>query len=347
MTENSDEKPLIWIVDSDRTPMAQSLEAFADWADAAYHGPDDEPDWAEPPEAVFFSAEMRGGAAGATFARLADAAGGVPLIAVARLRSLAQAVSFFRAGACDYLSLPLDGDDLRERFEAAMLRAAQSGLDNVMVELEPVDRDPGEISLSLYPSTHPESGDMPAAEEDDILARLDGEVFATAEAPITPEPSENDDIEPVDGLPIPTLWEELPCGLLVYDSAGNLVFSNTLGLDLFGHATLAELQDVLENRRAEFKAYAANHKPLADNHWPQVLAAKTRTARSAVISIEKPDKRRAWLRVDCLPHLFDGAISRLSMTIVNLTGELPPLAPPEAAPSAKRARAAAKGKRRK
>jgi hypothetical protein len=111
----------------------------------------------------------------------------------------------------------------------------------------------------------------------------------------------------------------------VFDSLGNLVFSNNAGLELFGRDTLAGLQDALENSLSAFAAHGLNNKPFPDNQWPHILAVKTRTARSAVVSVETGDKRRAWLRIDCQPHLADGKIARLSMTAVNLTGELPPL----------------------
>lgn len=347
------DKPLIWLLDSERTPMARYLEVFDDWADTIHVPQEESPDWDNPPDAIFFSAECKGGAAGEWFASLSRAAGGIPLLAVARLRSLAQAVAFFRAGAIDYLSLPLEEDDARERLAAALERSAQLAMQGVMVELESLDQDPGEISLSLLPTEVP-------VQDEDILAQLpgNGAVPVSEPEPTTPplvataatlSHHADDDVEPVavDGLPIPSLWEELPCGLLVFDSNGNMVFSNSLGLELFGYESLAELQEALDNRRAEFAAYGANGKPMPDNQWPHVLSAKTRTARSAVISIEKPDKRRVWLRIDCMPHLSEAKISRLSMTLVNLTGELPSLAQPSPSAPTKREKGKQKGKRKK
>lgn len=373
-----DAKPYLWLLDSERKPLADYLDLFADWADVVYIGPGQVvPDWDEQPDAVFFSAEIAGGVHGSLFAELSGEAGNVPLLAIAKLRSLSQAVSFFRAGATDYLSLPLDGDELQERLNAALEKAARMAINGMMVQFESVAPDAGEISVSLRTAT--------AVEDDDILAHLPesadsvnnaeptesvmSEIPETVPAaaprqaepppmPVCVEPETEDaspaaeeEPETVDGLPIPTLWEELPCGLLVFDSDGNLVFSNSLGLDLFGFSSLAELEDALECRREEFKAYGANHKPLPDNQWPQVLALKSRVARAAVLSVEKRDKHRLWLRIDCLPHLSDGKINRLTMTIVNMTGELPPLVltTPSAAPplSVKRPKAKARGRRRK
>ena len=361
----TDARPYLWILDSSHKPLADSLDVFESWADIAYlDGERERLDWSVPPDAIFFSAEISGGAAGEAFASLVAAAADTPLLAVARLRSLAQAVAFFRAGATDYLSLPLDKDEARDRLAAALERAEQRILEAVAVELEPIDADTGEVSLAFAPS-RTEEAEVEEVEED-ILAELESIPSAKPEsrAEENPKPAVRPDgdeageqsasdgetdpeEEPVtvDGLPIPTLWEELPCGLLVFDSLGNLVFANSLGLHLFGHVSLAELQDVLENRRASFAAHAANHKPLPDNQWPHVLAARTRTARSAVLSVEKPDRRRVWLRIDCLPHLSEGKITRLSLTIVNLTGELPPLAAP--APPPKRDKQRHRSKRRK
>jgi CheY-like chemotaxis protein len=319
MTENDAPPPLVWIVDSQRSPLAGCGPALAPWATVEYFPHDHPPgDWTAPPDVIFFSAEIPGGAGGEPFALLTDAANGIPLIAVARLRSLAQAVAFFRAGAADYLSLPLEEEDARARAAAAMERAAALAMRGMVVELEPIDPDPGEISLRLRPSTTPAV--PPAGDDEDILAEL---------RPAQSAPPGEDEPVAVDGLPIPTLWEELPCGVVVFDSNANLVFSNTLAMDLFGFASLADLQDALENSLAGFNAHAANHKPLADNQWPHILSAKTRTPRSAVVSVEKPDRRRSWLRIDCLPHLHGGQLNRLSMTLVNLTGELPPLVSPE------------------
>ncbi len=310
------EKTNLWLIDSERKPLAECRAAFDGWADVLYLEPDGgEPDWTAPPDAIFFSAEIAGGAEGEAFAQLREAASGIPLLAVAGLRSLTQALAFFRAGADDYLPLPLDEGEARERLEAVLEKARRRALEAVLLEVEAVD-----------PDSAPAGPDQP-----DIL-----ETLAPAAAPAAPEPERepdaDDDPEPVDGLPIPTLWEELPCGLLVFDSVGNLVFANSLGLELFGHASLAELQEALENRPSSFAAHAANHKPLPDNQWPQVLARKARAARSAVVSIEKPDRRRVWLRIDCLPHLAEGKVNRLAMTLVNLTGELPALTPPASPP---------------
>lgn len=356
----ADEKPYLWIIDSERLPLAEFLDAFDDWAEFFHVAPGRaEPDWSQPPDAVFCSAEIAGGANGALFSALLKRAAEAPVLVVSRLRSLTQAITYFRAGAMDYLPLPLDGDESRGRFEAALEKRARQAMRELVVELEQVDGDPGDLSLTLRPSDSPAG-----ASEDDILAALDGTGDASPESPPTdpaadpeeesdtPADPDDDAPTPVDGLPIPTLWEELPCGLLVFDSAGNLVFSNSLGLDLFGIDSVAELEDALESRRGMFSAHGANHKPLPDNQWPQVLALKTRTARSAVVSIEKPDRRRLWLRIDCLPHVAEGKINRLSMTVVNMTGELPPLSLAPAAPDGKdrkpkQAKQPSRAKRRK
>ncbi|MCD7897102.1 MAG: hypothetical protein LUG50_10590 [Planctomycetaceae bacterium] len=433
-------RPKVWIIDTEHEGLESARTVLADWAEPVYYPYPTRPENDVPlPDAILFSAEIKGGTEGEQFAELAALADNVPLIAVSRLRSLAQAVAYFRAGAADYLSFPLDEAELRERIGAAVERAANAHMHGVMVELEAVDPDPGVIQLRLSPSAHgeqiagtttpdaaePSNGAEPyptdiadptvtreaaRLDDEDILAhisttdhtgesspkndRVEGVTDqpyqdtisaerpqnpqtpdVSSEQPINPcetgatdaprdpfgpegrkdpdipneqgdpespkdqdeshdrEISENLDVpedqeepEIVDGLPIPTLWEELPCGLLVYDSSANLVFSNQLGLELFGSSSLADLQDALENRRADFRAHGANHKPVAENHWPQDMAWKTGTPRSAVLSVELPNRRRSWLRIDCLPHLNDGAITRLSMTVVNLTGELPPLA---------------------
>lgn len=335
MTGNLVQTLQIWLLDSEQGTLDRCREAFEDWADV-FIWPNglDAADWANPPDAIVVSADIEGGPRGEACQRLLVMADGAPVLAVAPTRSLAQALAWFRAGVADYLPLPLDENDVRERVAAALERSAALAMQNVMVEVEPVDPEPVDVSLNLRTS------EAVTRDDDDILARITPDAAGAEpgagvdtvesdadEAPVSGQLAVEDEPTAVDGLPIPTLWEELPCGVLVFDSNANLVFSNDLGLDLFGFASLAELQDALENGRGAFNAYGANRNPLPDNQWPQILATKTRTARSAVVSIEKPDRRRAWLRIDCLPHLHDGHITRLCMTLVNLTGELPSFIP--------------------
>ncbi|MDR1519962.1 MAG: hypothetical protein LBU23_07460 [Planctomycetota bacterium] len=344
-----DVKPRIWVIDSERKPLAESLAAFADWAEALYIGPEDAaPDWENHPDGIFFSAELAGGAGGEDFAQLAREAEGLPLIAVAGYRSLAQALAFFRAGAGDYLSVPLDADEARRSFTVLLERAGSQALRRLILAPCP------DIDVDVEPQPDAAGGVQPREnagaepQEEDILARLDQEEppapgvagaagFVSDHEPAAerPLPGEEEaagfapaeEPEAVDGLPISTLWEEMPCGILVFDSGGALAFSNSLGLSLFGYALPEALGEALDRRRGSFAAHTANGKPLADNQWPQVLALRARAARSAVLSIVRPDGRRLWLRIDCLPHLADGEINRLGMTIVNLTGEIPAFVP--------------------
>ncbi len=319
MSDAVEQKPLVWIIDSSRAPLAGSTRVFEPFADARYFAAGEPFPLAEGrPDAVVFSAEIEGGPGGAEFRRLAADLAGTPLFAAARVRSLTQAVAYFRCGAADYLSLPLDPDETAERLAAVLTAGAAAPA--VVLQLEALDGDAADVVLTIGGA----DGVDAESPQEDILAGLNGAGEPPAEPARDALPPEGDD-EPVavDGLPIPSLWEELPCGLLAFDSAGNLVFSNSLGLELFGFATLAELQDALDNRRASFAALGMNKKPFPDNQWPHAAAVKARAARHAVVSLERPDKTRVWLRMDCLPHLTDGEISRIAMTIVNMTGEIP------------------------
>lgn len=305
--------PLVWVVDSSRAALAGSMYAFETCADAHYFTADERvPLENGMPDAVFFSAEIDGGPGGESFRQLAASFSGVPLLAAAQVRSLAQAVAFFRAGISDYLSLPLDPAEVAERLDAALDGGGRSAAPSVTLEVEALDGDEADSVVLTFEGAAVDA-------DEDILAHLGGD----AEAPGTLE----DEPEPVDGLPIPTLWDELPCGLVMFDSQGNLVFSNALALEWLGFASLGELQDALDNRRSSFAALGQNRKPLPDNQWPHTLAVKTRTARHAVLSLERPDRTRVWLRMDCLPHLSDGQVSRLGMTLINMTGEIPEPAP--------------------
>jgi DNA-binding NarL/FixJ family response regulator len=340
MQEEND-KPLVWIVDSERAALGECLPAFDRCCSAFRYLEAGEPlpFGEDAPDAILFSAEIAGGPEGERYLDLRAEARGIPLIAVAKVRSLAQAVAFFRAGVNDYLSLPLDPGELSRRLEAARyVRAYPSS--TVLVEVEGSGSSAGTVVLDRAVALEDRDVSASAAsgDDEDILAHLSREeAGATPDAvPASDEPAvasggtaeapaeDLESAEPVDGLPIPSLWEELPCGLAVFDSMGNLVFSNSLALDLFGMETLADLQEALENGRHSLGAMGQNRKPLPDNRWPHVAAVKAKAARSAVVSLERPDRRRVWLRIDCLPHLTDGKVSRLCMTLVNMTGDLPP-----------------------
>lgn len=308
------QKPFVWIIDSPRSPLAGSLYAFEDSVGYRYfsHGEPPSPDLPQP-DAVFFSAEIEGGPTGELFSTLVENNPAIPLLAITKVRSLTQAVAFFRAGALDYLSLPLDPDEVAERLDASLVRIADLVAAVVTVELESLGDG---VESELLSALQEEGMNLDAD-----LEELSGDLGENDEA----ENDDSDDIEavPVDGLPIPSLWEELPCGLLVFDSQANLVYANASAFTLLGFESMGELQDMLGNKRSEFNALATNKKPLPDNKWPHIAAVKTRTERHATISVERPDKTRVWLRMDCLPHLADGALSRLTMTLVNMTGEMP------------------------
>ena len=322
-------KPLVWIFDSARSPLGEALPAFDRLPAVFRHfGAGEAPRaGAEPPDVVFFSAGIEGGAGGAAFMSLRAAAGGVPLIAVSRLRSFAQALSFFRNGVFDYISLPVDDSELSERFEAALAKK-NADMSTVMVEFEAMDEAARDgLTLTVHRAVATE-----VEPDEDILAQLatggdtppkpDGAGGVSAPAGAD-TPREEADADPVDGLPIPSLWDELPCGLLAFDSRGNLVFANSMAMKLFGHLSLNSLREALENGRPAFNALGANRKPLPDNQWPHLTAVKAKAARANIVSIARPDHSRLWLRMDCLPHLSDGKVNRMSMTVINMTGELP------------------------
>ncbi|MDR1613114.1 MAG: hypothetical protein LBT97_10100 [Planctomycetota bacterium] len=345
-------KPLVWIVDSERSALGESLSVFDAGCSAFryFEAGEPFPGDGDPPDAVVFSAEIAGGPGGEAFARLRAETAGIPLLAAARVRSLAQAVAFFRAGADDYLSLPFDPGELADRLSAACA-ANIFAPPTVLVEVERLGSASGSADPVRIDRIAAVANLADGAGDEDILADLSREE-SRSEDPGGKDPgsgaAENElsdadkfretdagdssgsggpgeaEPEPVDGLPIPSLWEELPCGLVVFDSTGDPVFSNALALDLFGLDTLGGLRDALEPNRRLFKALGQNQNPLPDNQWPHAAAFKAKAARSAVVSIERSDRRRVWLRIDCLPHLTDGKVSRLSMTLVNMTGELPP-----------------------
>ena len=308
-------KPLVWIIDSLRGPLAESAAAVGACCGYRYFTSDDSlPDAADAPDAVLFSGEIEGGPGGEAFAYLRQRLAGTPLLACARVRSLAQAVAYFRNGAADYLPLPLDPGEIADRLAAAFAREVPPA---VMVELEALDGDgPDAVSLAV------------GGDDDDILAQLSGEEQAAAGIDDGNADSESEPVA-VDGLPIPSLWEELPCGLLAFDSEGNLVFSNRLAMDMFGFETLGDLQDALDNRRSSFAARGVNRKALPDNQWPHSAAIRARTARHGLVSFERPDGSRVWLRMDCLPHLSGGSLARLTVTLVNMTGEIPSIGLPK------------------
>jgi PAS domain-containing protein len=304
------------------------------------------------PDAVFFTADLGeiDGLPGLEQLRrhLPD----TPLLAVARVRSLAQAVDLFRRGVADYLSLPLDLAEVQERLAVA-ITTANSQLAAVTVEFEALDADPGDWRLSLSqveesPAAPPLAGEageeaepveetQPVEAGEPVEEKEPGEAARPVEEAEPGEAGEEEEagetvektqpvepVEAVDSLPVSSLWDELPTGLLVFDAAGSLAYVNRLGLELFGFASLGELRQRLESGLASFAARGPNRKPLPDNHWPHVLAIRSRAERHGLVYLERPSGRRVWLRLDCLPHLHAGVVTRTSVTVVNLTGELPP-----------------------
>lgn len=81
-------------------------------ADLTAGGPD--------PDVVLIGGGIRGGARGECFTRITSLCPGIPLIVLADMRSLSVAVDFFRAGASDYLALPVTDAELLDRIDAAL-----------------------------------------------------------------------------------------------------------------------------------------------------------------------------------------------------------------------------------
>ncbi len=298
--------PRLWIIDSVRETLADALPDLEIAVDGLFIRYGEALPEVNLADAMVVSSDLPGGATGEEFGRLVTEWAQIPVLVASKLRSLTQALAFFRRGAADYLPLPLAAEEWEERIAEALERMnTAAAVSAVLMEAEPVD---GDILATL-------------TESDESVAEVDVVPEAVAE----PEQEPETEPEAVDGLVIPTMWDELPCGLAVFDSNHNLVFCNQLALDLFGIASLAELQDTLDARQADLQAYGQNNKPLPNNQWPHLLAFKSRSSRSGILSLERGDKSRVWLRMDCLPHLSDGAVSRLTMTLVNVTGEVPPL----------------------
>lgn len=313
--------PRLWIIDSVRETLADALPDLENAVECRYFRFGEMLPEENLPDAMVVSSDLPGGATGNEFGRLVTEWAQIPVLVASKLRSLTQALAFFRRGAADYLPLPLTVEEWEERIAEALERMnTAAAVSAVLMEVEPVE------------------------DSDDILATLADSDESVAEVDVVPEAVAEQEPEPeaVDGLAIPMMWDELPCGLAVFDSNHNLVFCNQLALDLFGIASLAELQDMLDAHQTDLSAYGQNNKPLPNNQWPHLLAFKSRSSRSGILSLERADKSRVWLRMDCLPHLSDGAVSRLTMTLVNVTGEVPPLhlstEPKPAAPKRGKAR---------
>ncbi len=97
------------------------------------------------PEALIVSSELPGGPQGEGFLRLRRIFPRQPLLVLARNRSLAVALGFFRAGARDFLAAPVDVEELRERLAAALSEVDYASADQIPTILaEPVADGPAE-----------------------------------------------------------------------------------------------------------------------------------------------------------------------------------------------------------
>lgn len=335
---NNSEPLRVWVVDSDKSTLAESVPVLAQLGDCkCFSFPQTEAEGLTIPDILLVSAEIEGGAEGEFFSALIKKFRDIPVIIAARVRSFAQALSFFRSGAADYLTLPLELMETAERLEAALLKRAKAGeSDPVEVAVE-VEETIGEMprNLSLVVESFRQ---LPCAEDDDILAALPTEDDPTQNPPSMIDtgsaPSQHEG-EPASVIQIDEeksrqatqaeILEQLPCGYMALDLDGNLTVANAIAMETLGYDSLAELQDKWDSRRGEFGACGLNGKEIGSAHWPDMQALKSKARRSGCISVERPDNRRIWLRIDCLPVLSEGRVRYVAVTLTNVTDDHPPL----------------------
>lgn len=72
------------------------------------------------PDVIVLSGDIQGGAHGDELSRVKSLFPGVPLLVVARVRSLSAAIDFFRSGLTDYIPAPVSYEELEERIAVAL-----------------------------------------------------------------------------------------------------------------------------------------------------------------------------------------------------------------------------------
>ncbi len=288
------EPAALLIIDAPNIPLENSLPLFRELGYRCTYVPDvaEIVGATDTPEIVIFSGELRGGAHGEDFARLRERFPGVPLVAVAHVRSLTTAIDFFRQGVTDYLLAPLAAEEVALRLEL-IFEHQQTELED-----EPVD-----VPVEMLTVEETQTASLPAALEQQ-------------------ESSSNRAPEATPGTPAVTFDQEnLPCGLLVLDREGNLQQANQAALHLLHCADLAGAEKGLREPVATWEPVSLNGKKISASSWPLFEALKTKTRREATLSLKYSGTTRVWLRLAVLPLVENSKVTTLIVTLTNVTEE--------------------------
>ena len=327
--------------------LAEGLGYPCDYAVDAHEDPPECPE----PALLLVSAELPGGAAGDAWMRLRQRYPAPPAVAVSRTRSFARAVEFFRAGADDFLALPLDPSEFSSRLRSLLQRRAAKTIPPAGPAESPAARDarfaaptdgdeaePVEVTVE-WPGPPPQAAPAEAAPsqaapnppppdaaagDEDVLSSMAGAELAAEPdvPPAAPEAGGDDVLAELDRVEDAWAWlEAAPCGWIVLDADGAARLANPAALRLLGAEDAARAARLLAGDWASLEAELAPGRPAAPSANPAARAARDKAARALTARVRRPDGTRVWLRFECAPWRRRGRFAGVAAVIVNVTAE--------------------------
>ncbi len=253
------DRPRLLVCDDPAQTLEEELPLFRDlgWACTYVQSVDDLSGGELQPDAVILSGRLPGGPEGRAFARLQRAFPHAPLLVVASVRSLSTAVAFFRAGADDYLSMPLARDETRQRLTAALEGGRRAGAHAV-----------SEVSAELAGG--------------EVLAKRTGATSIPGRAPAEGGPLREGCID----------LEALGCGVWVCDGEGRLVAANAAALSLVARPSREDLGRCVARPIEVWEPLDARGCLLSPEAWPPFRALKDHAPRAGTMSLLRPDGTR-------------------------------------------------------
>ena len=260
-----EERPRLLVCDDPAQTLEEELPLFRDlgWACTYVQSADELSGEEVQPDAVILSGRLPGGPEGRAFARLQRIFPHAPLLVVASVRSLSAAVAFFRAGADDYLSMPLAPEEIRQRLAAARESGRRPGAQGVAeVKAEPVG--------------------------DAVVPERTEETGAARRAPADDGPFCDGRID----------LEALGCGVWVTDAEGRLAAANTAALAMLARPSREDLGRCLARPIEVWEPLDVRGRLLSAEDWPPFRALKDHAPRAGTMSLLRPDGTRVWVHMD-------------------------------------------------
>jgi CheY-like chemotaxis protein len=274
---------------------------------------------AERADLLLACSELPGGAGGKEFRRIMKTAAGLPVVVVAHVRSLSDALSYFRAGVADYLPAPLSDTELGERIDSALAHPLDTWC-------EPFDAEACEDSNGDEDANPAAALPVEQDTEDDTDSlspqELADDSGAPAEAPATSgNPAANDSNVKNHDTYAESAYAGLPVGVLKFSGDGELLLANPAALRILGRDA-ASIRGAFAPGIAaagELELIDLNGHAVRSDLWPPALCLKEKAARGRTLGLTRPDRLRVRLRIDATPTLNNGLVKEITVTVCNVT----------------------------